>query len=76
MWDIPEEAREKLQELLDKKYVHVISQTTADVGRTNMIELDIPVEGPWITSKPYTVPLKYYEFMDHDIKQLEEVGII
>ena len=41
-----------------------------------MIEFDIPVEGPLITSKPYTVPLKYCKFVDYEIKQLEEAGII
>ena len=74
--DILEEARVKLQELLDRKYIHIMSQTTTDIGRTNLIELDIPTEGPPIASKPYTVPLKYHEFMDYKIKQLEEAGII
>ena len=27
-------------------------------------------------SNPYTLPLKYREFVDHEIKQLEEAGII
>ena len=44
-----------------------------DIGRTN---LDIPTEGLLIVSKPYTVLLKYCEFIDHEIKQLEEAGII
>ena len=74
--DIPEEGRVWLQELLDSKYIGTVSQTTTDIGRTNLIELDIPAEGPPITSKPYTVPLKYCEFMDHKNKQLEEAGII
>ena len=47
-----------------------------DIGRTNLIKLDIPMEGPPVTSKLYTVLLKYCEFVDHEIKQLEEVGII
>ena len=47
-----------------------------DIGRTSLIKLDIPTEGPHIASKPYTVPLKYCEFVDHEIKQMEEVGII
>ena len=47
-----------------------------DIGRTNLIELDIPMEGPLIMSKPYTVLLKYHEFVDNEIKQLEEAGII
>ena len=74
--DIPEEAKMKLQELLNKKYLQIISQNATDIGRTNLIELDIPMEGPPTASKPYTVLLKYHEFIDHKIKQLEEVGII
>ena len=74
--DIPEEARAQLQELLDQKYINIISQTAMDIGRTNLIELDMPTEGPPVASKPYTVPLKYHEFVHHEIKQLEEVGII
>ena len=53
-----------------------MSQTATDIGRTNLIELDILTEGAPIASKPYTVPLKYHEFVDHEIKQLEKVGII
>ena len=53
-----------------------MSQTAMDMGRTNLIVLDIQTKGPPIASKPYTVPLKYRKFIDHEIKQLEEVGII
>ena len=42
--DIPDEARTKLQELLDKIYLQIISQNAMDIGRTNLIELDIPME--------------------------------
>ena len=38
--------------------------------------LDIPTVGPPITSKPYIMPLKYHESVDHKIKQLEEVDIL
>ena len=74
--NIPQEAYDKLQELCDKKYIHIISQTAADIGRTNITELDIPMEGPPIMSKPYAIPMKYCEFVDHKIKQLEEASII
>ena len=47
-----------------------------DIGKTNLIKLNIPVEGPLIASKPYMVPLKYCQFIDHEIKQLEDAGII
>ena len=74
--DIPEEAQNKLQELLNKKYIHIVSQTDTDIGRTNLIELDIPTEGPPITSKIYIILLRYHEFLDHKIKQLEEACIL
>ena len=74
--DIPEEARMKLRDPLEKKYLNIISQNVMDIGRTNLIELDIPTEGPLIMSKPYMVTLKYCKFIDSKIKQLEEAGII
>ena len=74
--EIPDKARDKMKELFDIKYVNMMSQTATDIGRTNLIELDITAEGPPIASKPYTVPLKYHEFVDYKIKQLEEAGII
>ena len=74
--DISEEARTKLRDLLERKYHHIISQNVMDIGRTNLIELGIQMEGLPIVSKPYTVPLKYCKFIDHEIKQLEEAGII
>ena len=57
--DIPDKARDKLKELLDIKHTNIMSQTATYLGRTNLIELDIPAEGPPIASKPYMVPLKY-----------------
>ena len=47
-----------------------------DIDRTNLIKLDIPMEGLPIASKPYKVPLKYHELIDHKIKQPEEADII
>ena len=36
----------------------------------------MPTEGPPMASKPYSVPLKYQGFIDQEIKQLEDAGII
>ena len=47
-----------------------------DIGRSNLIELDILMEGLPIVPKPYMVPLKCHEFVDNKIKQIEEAGII
>ena len=74
--EIPDEARDQLKELLKVKYTNILSQTARHIGRTNLIKLDIPTEGPCIATKPYTVPLKYCKFVDYDIEQLEEAGII
>ena len=74
--DIPSKAKDKLKELLDIKYMNIVSQTAMDIGRINVIQLYILTEGPPIALKPYTVPLKYHGFVDHKIRQLEEAGII
>ena len=53
-----------------------MSQLATDIGRTNLIELDIPTEGLPIVSKPYTILLKYHDLVEHKVKWLEEAGII
>ena len=57
--EVPEKALFKLQHLLEAKYSTFVSKSATDIGRTNLIELDIPTEGPSISCKPYSVPLKY-----------------
>ena len=61
---------------METKYTSIILQSATDISRTNLLEFDIPIEVLPIASKPYSVPLKYREFMDQEIKQLEEVGIL
>ena len=70
--DISEKARYKLHELLDKKYIHIMFQMAIDIGRTDLIDLDIPTDGPPIVLKLYTVPLKYCEFVDHESNSLKK----
>ena len=72
---IPDEARYKLKELPEFMYTNVVSQTAMDIARTNLIKLDTPTEGPPVASKPYRDPLKYCEFMDNEIKQVENAAI-
>ena len=57
--NIPEIAWKRLQQLPDINYNSIVSKSIADISRTNLIELDIPTEGPPVASKPYTVPLEY-----------------
>ena len=51
-------------------------KSATDISRTNLIELDIPTEGTCISCKPYSILLKYRDFVDEEIKQLEDAGII
>ena len=44
--DIPEKARVKLWDLCNRKYVNIMSENATDIGGTNLIELDLPTEGP------------------------------
>ena len=73
---VPEEAKEKLSMLLKGKYNDIVSKSATDIGRTKLIELDIPTEGPCVSCWPYSIPLKYRDFMDEEIQQLEDAGII
>ena len=57
--DVPKKALNKLQYLLEATYSTIVSKSAMDIGRTNLIELDLPTEGPPIVCKPYLVPLKY-----------------
>ena len=59
--DLQQETRNRLKELLNAKYSSIVPRSATDIGRTNLIELDILMEVLLIASKPYTVPLKYRE---------------
>ena len=73
---VSEEAKQKLNTLLEGKYSNIVSKSATDTGRTNLIELDIPTEGPCMSCRPHSIPLKYRDFVDEEIQQLEDAGII
>ena len=53
--EVSRKALLKLQHLLEVKYSSIVSKFATDISRTNLIELDIPTEGPSIACKltPY-----------------------
>ena len=63
---------------LCKKYDDVISKNSGDIGKTMLGEMEIDTGNhpPPITSKPYTLPLKHYEWVQREIETLEKAGII
>ena len=62
--------------MLTSKFTGIISKSPTDFGKTNLIEMDLPTTGPPVSTKPYTIPLKYKSFVDEEIKLLEDAGYI
>ena len=74
--NVPLEIQCKLNTMLTSKFTGIISKSFTDFGRTNLIEMDLPTTGPPVSTKPYTIPLKYKSFVDDEIKLLEDSGCI
>ena len=55
--DIPQIVRSQLNKMLNTEVTCIISNSSADFGRTNLVEMDLPNTGLPVTSKPYTIPL-------------------
>ena len=74
--NVPLEIQCKLHNMLASKFTGIISKSPADLGRTTLIEMDLPTTGPPVSTKPYTIPLEYKSFVDDEIKLLEDVSCI
>ena len=67
----------KVLNMLESRFGSIISRSSTDVGRTKLHTLDIQVmEGSPVFVKQYTIPLKYQNFIDDEVKRLEEAGLI
>ena len=67
----------KVLNMLESRFGNIISRSSTDVGRTKLHTLDVQVtEGSSVFVKQYTIPLKYQNFIDNEIKRLEEAGLI
>ena len=70
----------KTQEAFDKlceKYNDIISKNSGDIGKTMLVEMEIDTGNhPPIASKPYTLPLKHYDWVQREIETIEKAGII
>ena len=74
--NVPLEIQCKLHTMLTSKFTSVIYKSSADFGRTNLIEMDLPTIGPPVSTKPYTITLMYKSFVDDEIKLLEDASCI
>ena len=53
------------------------SKNNEDIARTKLVKMDIDTgESPPVSSRPYALPLKHYEWVQREIESLEHAGVI
>ena len=74
--DITTDIRKKFEELCEE-YGEAFSKSNEDIGRTKLVKMDIDTgDSPPVSSRPYTLPLKHYEWVQREIESLECAGVI
>ena len=74
--DITTEIRQKFEELYEE-YGEAFSKNNEDISRTKLVKMDIDTgDSPPVSSRPYTLPLKHYEWVQREIESLEHAGVI
>ena len=64
-------------EELCEEYGQAFSKHNEDIGRTKLVKMDVGTgDSPPVSSRPYTLPLKHYEWVQKEIESLEHAGII
>ena len=74
--DVPIKTQQQLHSRLKSKFSSTISKSPADFGHTNLLVMDLPTIGPPVSSKPYTILLKYQSFINEEIWLLKNAGYI
>ena len=74
--DITTDIRQKFKELCEE-YGEAFSKNNEDISRTKLVKMDTDTgDSPPVSSRPYTLPLKHYEWVQREIESLECVGVI
>ena len=74
--DIATDIRQKFEDLC-KEYGEAFSKNNEDIGRTKLVKMDIDTgDSPPVSSRPYTLPLKHYKWVQREIESLERAGVI
>ena len=74
--DIKSTTRSAFDELCEK-YPKVFSKSNEDIGRTQLITMDIDTgDSPPVSSHPYTLALKHHQCVQEEIETLECAGVI
>ena len=62
---------------LCEKYPKVFSKGNEDIGRTQLVTMDIDMgDSPPVSSRPYTLALKHHKWVQGEIETLERADII
>ena len=73
---ITTDIKQKFEELCEE-YGEAFSKNNGDIGRTKLVKMDIDTgDSPPVCSRPYTLPLKHYEWVQREIKSLECASVI
>ena len=74
--DITTDIRQKFEELCEE-YGEAFSKNNEDISRTKLVKMDIDTgDSPPVSSRPYTLPLKHYEWIQRKIESLECASVI
>ena len=74
--DISGDVCQRFEELCDE-YGQAFSKHNEDIGRTKLVKMDVDTgDSPPVSSRPYPLPLKHYEWVQKEIESLERVGVI
>ena len=73
---ITTDIRQKFEELCEE-YGEAFSKNNEDIVRTKLVKMDVDTgDSPPVSSRPYTLPLKHYEWVQREIESLERAGVI
>ena len=73
---ISEDTKRKFKELKEQ-FPKVFSLSNEDIGCTQLVTMDVDMgDSPPICQKPYTLPLKHYNWVQQEIETLECAGVI
>ena len=74
--EISADIHQRFKELCEE-YGEAFSKHNEDIGRTKLVKMDIDTgDSPPVSSRPYTLPLKHYEWVQRETESLEWAEVI
>ena len=74
--EVTPDVKQKFEELCER-YEDAFSKNNENIGRTKLVKMDIDTgDSLPVSSRPYTLLLKHYEWVQREIESLEQAGVI